>query len=136
MGSRWGWLVGGWVAGVHGLVVGWVGVWMGRCMGGWSRSRTGVIETKGWVGEWLVGGVHGWVVWWVGVWVCGMGGCVGGWDMGSHTSLDQPCLGTDMTGAGELNTPLPPIQPFQAHLCHFSACTRWYIKSREHMALT
>ena len=25
MGNRWGWLVGGWVAGVYGLVCGWVG---------------------------------------------------------------------------------------------------------------
>ena len=48
-------------------------------------------------GTWM----GGWVVRWVG-------GCVGGWAIGSHTSLDQPCLATDMTGQGELNTTPPP----------------------------
>ena len=32
-------------------------------------------------------------------------------------------------------TPLPPIQPLQAHLWHFPACTGWYIKGRDHLPL-
>ena len=35
MSSRWGWLVGGWVAGVYGLVCGWVGGWVGGLVDGW-----------------------------------------------------------------------------------------------------
>ena len=52
----------------------------------------------------------------------------------SHTSLEQPCLGlgicTDMAAQGEPNYPHPPIQPLQAHLCHFSACRGCYIKCK------
>ena len=33
------------------------------------------------------------------------------------------------------STPLPPIQPLQAHLWHFPACTGWYIKGRDHLPL-
>ena len=32
-------------------------------------------------------------------------------------------------------TPLPPIQPLQAHLWHFPACTGWFIKGRHHLPL-
>ena len=97
-----GW-VGGWVGGwVSGWVSGWVDGWVDR-----RRNRTGVIGTKGWDGEWLVGGVHGWVVGWVGV----MEGCVGGWAMGSHTSLDQLCLGLTFLVKGKSTLPLPHKTP-------------------------
>ena len=35
--------------------------WVGLQVGGWSRTMTGVLGTKGWVGELVVGGVHRWV---------------------------------------------------------------------------
>ena len=70
MGSRWGWLVGGWVAGVHGLVVGWVGVWVGGVGVG-----QGLLRPRGGLGNgWWVGCMAGWLggwVGWVGVWVDG-----------------------------------------------------------------
>ena len=44
MGSRWGWLVGGWVAWVHGLVLLWVGGWV----------------------DWVHGLVLGWMDGWMG----------------------------------------------------------------------
>ena len=103
-------LVDGWMGGwVDRWMGGWVGGWVDGWVGGWSRrrNRTGVIGIKGWVGERLVGGVDGWVVGWVG----GIGGCVGGWAKGSHTSLDQPCLGLTWLVKGNSTLPPPPIRP-------------------------
>ena len=54
----------------------------------------GSLGPRGGMGnDWWMGCMDGWLggwVGWMGVWV---DGCVGGWAMGSHTSLDQPCLG-------------------------------------------
>ena len=39
-----------------------------------------------------------------------------------------------MAPEGKLKAPLP-IQPLQAHLWHFAACTQWYIKGTYHLPL-
>ena len=45
---------------------------------------------------------------WVGVWVDGWMGGLGGWAMGSHTSLDQSCLGLTCLVKGNSTLPPPP----------------------------
>ena len=71
------------------------GVGGGIGQGYWDQG-VGWEKAGGWGG--CMGG-------WVGF------GCVGGWTKGSHTSLDQPCLGLTWLVKGNSTLPPPPIRP-------------------------